>query len=100
MEEIILVIIAGYFVGGLFWGMISGFIYKDKGGSFEAGFVWGFFLGIIGVIIVSLQKDKSEKSKNSYSPTEELEKLSKLKESGALSEQEFEESKKTILSKL
>lgn len=41
-------------------GMICANIHKKKGYSPVAGFCWGFFLSIIGLIVVLLEKDKAE----------------------------------------
>lgn len=41
-------------------GVVSAFVHKNKGYSLIAGFCWGFFLSIIGVIVVLLEKDKAE----------------------------------------
>lgn len=41
-------------------GVICAFVHKNKGYSPVAGFCWGFFLSIIGLIIVLLEKDKAE----------------------------------------
>jgi len=42
-------------------GIICAFLHKNKGYSPIAGFCWGFFFSIIGLIIVLLEKDKQEK---------------------------------------
>lgn len=42
-------------------GIICAIIHKKKGYSPIAGFAWGFFLSIIGLIVVLLEKDKEEK---------------------------------------
>lgn len=36
------------------------YIHKSKGYSPITGFLWGFFFSIIGLIVVLLEKDKSE----------------------------------------
>lgn len=41
-------------------GIICAVIHKNKGYSPIAGFCWGFFLSIIGLIVVLLEKDKAE----------------------------------------
>lgn len=41
-------------------GIICAFVHKNKGYSPIAGFCWGFFFSIIGVIVVLLEKDKAE----------------------------------------
>ena len=59
----------------------------------------GFFLGIIGLIVVAYLKDNTITSNNADN-VDALDKLQKLKESGTISNEEFEQSKKKILSKL
>lgn len=101
MEEVggaIFTFIFIYSIIGVFFGLIAGSLNENKGCSYWTGFWCGFLLGLIGILIVAVQKDKTEVS--SYNPTEALEKLQKLKESGAISEQEFKESKEKILSRL
>lgn len=41
-------------------GVICAFVHKNKGYSPIAGFCWGFFFSIIGLIVVLLEKDKAE----------------------------------------
>lgn len=41
-------------------GIICSIIHKNKGYSPVAGFLWGFFFSIIGLIVVLLEKDKEE----------------------------------------
>ena len=41
-------------------GIICAVIHKNKGYSPVAGFCWGFFLSIIGLIVVLLEKTKEE----------------------------------------
>lgn len=62
-------------------------------------FLYGFLLGIIGVIIVLCLKDKSNevKGNNYFSKYDGLEKLQKLKESGAITDSEFEVEKQKLL---
>tara|TARA_R110000772_G_scaffold111853_3_gene215953 strand:- start:1213 stop:1446 length:234 start_codon:yes stop_codon:yes gene_type:complete len=55
-------------ISSFVFGLITGSMGEKKG--IRDGFWWGFFLGIIGVIIVSMQKPKNEK----------LDKLRKAKE--------------------
>lgn len=93
-------IIVVYLILCLFFGLIAGSINENKGCSYWTGFWCGFLWGLIGILFVAVQKDKTEKNKNIYSPTEQLEKLSKLKENGAITETEFQESKRKLLSKI
>ena len=41
-------------------GIICAVIHKNKGYSPVAGFCWGFFFSIIGLIIVLLERNKEE----------------------------------------
>lgn len=41
-------------------GIICARIHKNKGYSPVTGFCWGFFFSIIGLIVVLLEKDKTE----------------------------------------
>jgi len=79
------------------WGLATNSIGESKG--YKHCFWWGFFLGLLGLIVVACLSDNKLKN-NSSENIEALDKLQKLKESGAISEQEFETSKKKLLSKL
>lgn len=48
-------------------GIVCAFIHKNKGYSPVAGFFWGFLFSIIGLIIVLLEKDKSEANQGGLS---------------------------------
>ena len=41
-------------------GILCAFIHKNKGYSSIAGFCWGFFFFIIGLIIVLVERNKEE----------------------------------------
>lgn len=84
-------------IQGSFFGVATYFVGKSKGHT--NCFWWGFFLGLIGLIVVLCLNDKASSSSNSDN-VEALDKLQKLRESGTISDKEFEESKKKILSKL
>lgn len=61
-------------------------------------FMYGFLLGFIGLIIVLCLKDKSSEIKNvSNNKYENLEKIQKLKEAGAITEEEFNIEKNKLL---
>lgn len=94
---IIFVFIFGFIIWGSIWGIATQSIGNSKGIS--GCFWWGFFLGIIGLIVVACLKDNTTISNNADN-VEALDKLQKLKESGTISNEEFEQSKKKILSKL
>ena len=79
------------------FGAIANAIADKKG---RKGFAWGFFLGIIGIIVVALMEPEVQKvaieepRANKY---EELEKAAELKEKGILTEEEFQVEKEKIL---
>ena len=64
-------------------------------------FWWGFFLGLIGVVVVCCLSDQSEGqesgAKTNTDKYEGLQKLQQLKESGAITDVEFEIEKQKIL---
>lgn len=84
-------------IQGCTFGIATYYIGKSRG--HQNCFWWGFFLGLIGLIVVLCLNDNTSSSSNSDN-VEALDKLQKLKESGTISDKEFEESKKKILSKL
>lgn len=80
------------------FGFLCEYMGKQKG---QRGcFLYGFLLGIFGVIIVACLKDKSgevETANNTANKYDSLEKLAQLKESGAITEIEYEVEKAKIL---
>ncbi len=92
-------------------GIASRSINQSKG--YEGGFAWGFWLGIIGIIVVACKANKNTQvyepnistlntvsDTNTKSQTTELERLAKLHASGALSDAEFTEAKQKLISKM
>ena len=57
-----MVYIIGGLVSAVVFGLISRYIAQSKG--YEGGFFWGFFLGIIGLLVVGFRPDISGKSGN------------------------------------
>lgn len=41
-------------------GLLCAFLHKNKGYSSIAGFCWGFFFSIIGLLIVLFERNKEE----------------------------------------
>lgn len=80
------------------WGAVCQSLASQK--NIEYGFLLGFFLGFIGLIIILCMKDNSQISTNSVNDCETLEKLLQLKEKGIITENEFEEKKQKILNKI
>ena len=60
-----------YALGATLTGLIGLYIAKEKNRSQTEGFLFGFFLSIIGVIIVALLPTKKKKQKKAKELTEE-----------------------------
>lgn len=97
--ELALAFVAVLVVAAIF-GLICKAISTSRGMS--GGFWWGFFLGIIGIIVVAVRpKDnKTTAGQVSNSPYEDLERITKLKEQGLLSDDEFNEMKAKCLARI
>lgn len=78
----------------LIFGYICKRLGKDKG--IDYGFLIGWFLGVIGLIIMLILPGNGQNTQN-VSKYEELEKLQKLKENGTITEAEFEAEKSKLL---
>ena len=87
---------------GLIFGFITIAISKSKG--YDGGFWWGFFLGILGLIVVAVRPDKSnpeqDKSVKAANYTQALERLASMRDHGILTEAEFNEKKQEILKRI
>ena len=94
-----------------FFGLGTRSINQSKG--YEGGFAWGFFLGIIGIVIVACKENNQTKTKQHGessattsssiafdSKAGELERLGKLHNDGILTDAEFAEAKKKLISKM
>lgn len=79
------------------FGFLCDYLGKQKGQ--KNCFWYGFFLGIIGLIIVLCLKDKSGEISNNSSSNkyEDLAKLQELKENETITEVEFEIEKQKLL---
>lgn len=80
------------------WGCICQMIGNNRNVNY--GFLWGFFLGIIGLIIIICLGNGNNNSINAVDNVEAIKNLKELKESGAITNEEFENSKKKILEKI
>ena len=59
-------ILIGYLVTGILFGLLTNYLAKNKG--YDSGFWWGFFLGVIGLIVVGFRRDISQQQQ-SVNPT-------------------------------
>lgn len=57
-EYMIGYIVAGL-VNGVIWGFVSKHINESKG--YDGGFAWGFWLGVIGVIVVAVKPENTRR---------------------------------------
>ena len=98
MEDYFTICVLVSLVMAFIFGCVAEEIAKTKN---KKGFWWGFWLGIIGIIVVACMpydnisnRTKSYKEKSKY---EKLEQLQKLREGHSITEEEFEQEKKKIL---
>lgn len=85
--------ICGSVSGTFIWGYVT---YKILNGK-EKSFLWGFLLGLIGVIIAICTKDKNKEKISNSNKYEDLMKLKTLKEDGIITEEEFNKEKERVL---
>lgn len=55
----------GYIISGVVFGAITKYVAESKG--YEGGFWWGFFLGVIGLLVVGFRPDNHSQGANSPS---------------------------------
>ena len=96
-NSLVYVMVVAYLI---MFAYLSRYIGLRKG--IKNGFVWGYFLGILGFIIVYMMPDNNIKTENqtiqdNSNKYENLEKLFKLKEAGILTEEEFKIEKEKLL---
>ena len=91
-------------IRGLIWGFVAHFIAKSKG--YDNGFFWGFFLGLIGLIVVcarpAINKEDEEYNESQIrkNSIESLQKLTDLYDNGMITEEEYKSKKKRLLDKI
>ena len=93
--ELLIIFIISYTFFGIIWGLVTQSIGKSRG--HQNCFWWGFFLGLIGLIVVVCLNPKINNQNNLFDNIDALDKLQRLKENGAITEEEFEENKKILL---
>ena len=99
----IALIIIFYIIYSIVFAYICRYIGLKK--NIASGYVWGFLLGFIGLIVVGVlpnQNKEQQEFKNtadtiSSNKYDDLERLQKLKESGVLTEEEFNAEKQKLL---
>lgn len=91
-----------YIVQGLIFGLITRSVASSKG--YDGGFWWGFFLGILGLIVVAVRptmtKVESDQGNTAANYTQALERLAAMRDQGILTEEEFKEKKQEILDRI
>ena len=96
----------GYIVGGLIGCVIFGFItkYINNSKGYEGGFAWGFWLNLIGVIVVACKPDNRSNSQANINITpsgqsiaDEIKKYKELYDQGILTAEEFQTKKEELL---
>ena len=95
----------GYAIGVLLasfiFGAICSAIASNRG--MKGGCWWGFFLWVIGIIIVAVRPNESRNNssqQNTTSPYEDLERLANLKSQGVISDDEYNKLKAECLSRM
>lgn len=97
----IIVVLVPFLIVGVLFGGITDHVAKSKG--YESGFAWGFWLGIIGLLVVGFRPSLKETVKQpsvvvpKHVDIEVLSKLASLHENGILTDEEFQQKKAEIL---
>lgn len=98
----IIIAVCVFLVQGLIFGFITRAIADSKG--YDGGFWWGFFLGLLGLIVVAVRptmtKVESDQGNTAASYTQALERLAAMRDQGILTEEEFKEKKQEILDRI
>lgn len=88
----------------LVFGCIASYISYTKG--YDSGFAWGFFLGVIGLLVVGFRESKNKPNaeqpkavpSKSYD-VNSLKELAALYKEGMLTEEEFKKEKEKIINR-
>ena len=91
--------VLGILIGSVIWGIITKAISNSRG--CEGGFWWGFWLWVIGVIIVAVRPAQNTVPVSYTIPSENkierLSKLNALRDKGIITQEEYEAKKKEII---
>lgn len=99
-----LIWIVVYIVNGIIFGTLTNYISRIKG--YEKGFAWGFWLGLIGLLVVGFRPSLKQDNVSTSIPVQKsdniemLTKLAKLHEEGIWTDEEFQQKKKELLEKM
>ncbi len=83
---------------GLIWAYLSRYIGLKK--NIYSGYIWGYFLGIIGFIVICAlpgEKEIVNESTQLLSNIEQIKKYKELLDIGAITEEEYNDKKKELL---
>lgn len=61
-----LVALIAYAIQGIIFGAICSYVASTKG--YDGGFAWGFFLGIVGLLVVGFRPNRVRASAEAYKP--------------------------------
>lgn len=91
-------------IPSIIFGCITSYVSWTKG--YDTGFAWGFFLNVIGLLVVGLRESKnkpqnkrSEAVSSKTSDVNSLKELAALYKEGMLTEEEFKKEKEKIINK-
>lgn len=56
--------VIGYLINGIIFGLITQYVANSKG--YDGGFWWGFFLGLIGLLVVGFRPSIEQPASPSY----------------------------------
>ena len=93
--ELLIIFIFSYAFFGIIWGLATQSIGKSRG--HQNCFWWGFFLGLIGLIVVLCLNPKTNNQNNLFDNIDVLDKLQRLQENGAITKEELKKKKKVLL---
>lgn len=96
MNENNIIIIMISFAICVIMGCVTERMNRQKG--YKNGFAWGFWLNIIGIIVIACRPFNNMKGKiENSTKADEIIKYKGLLESGAITQEEYEKLKKQIL---